>query len=71
MYSILIKIPNTSVDRYKFLLNQDGSIYTENTLEAIQTKVVELLNEYTLGMIKVVKNCVITSEITVEEVEVD
>ena len=71
MYSILIKIPNTSVDRYKFLLNQDGSIYTADTHEAIQAKVVELLSDYTLGMIKVVKNCIITSEITVEEVEID
>lgn len=70
MYSILIKIPNTSVDRYKFLLNQDGSIYTEDTLEAIQTKVTELLNDYTLSMIKVIKNCVITNDITVEEYSV-
>lgn len=70
MYSILIKIPNTSVDRYKFLLNQDGSIYTEDTLEAIQTKVTELLNDYTLGMIKVIKNCVITNDITIEEYSV-
>lgn len=70
MYSILIKLTNTSADRYKFLTNSDGSVYTANTLEEVQTKVAELLNDYTLGTIKVVKNCIITNSITVEEVEI-
>jgi hypothetical protein len=70
MYSILIKLTNTSADRYKFLTNIDGSVYTADTLEAVQTKVAELLNDYTLGTIKVVKNCIITNSITVEEVEI-
>ena len=70
MYSILIKLTNTSADRYKFLTNSDGSIYTADTLEAVQAKVAELLNDYTLGTIKVVKNCIITNSITVEEVEI-
>jgi hypothetical protein len=69
MYSILIKLTNTSADRYKFLTNADGTVYTADTLEEIQTKVAELLNDYTLGTIKVVKNCIITNEITVQEVE--
>ena len=70
MYSILIKLTNTSADRYKFLTNIDGSVYTADTLEAVQAKVAELLNDYTLGTIKVVKNCIITNSITVEEVEI-
>ena len=70
MYSILIKLTNTSADRYKFLTNSDGSVYTADTLEEVQTKVAELLNDYTLGTIKVVKNCIITNSITVEEVEI-
>jgi hypothetical protein len=70
MYSILIKLTNTSADRYKFLTNSDGSVYTADTLEEVQTKVAELLSDYTLGTIKVVKNCIITNSITVEEVEI-
>lgn len=70
MYSILIKLTNTSADRYKFLTNTDGSVYTADTLETVQAKVAELLNDYTLGTIKVVKNCIITNSITVEEVEI-
>ena len=70
MYSILIKLTNTSADRYKFLTNIDGSVYTADTLEAVQAKVAELLNDYTLGTIKVVKNCIITNSITIEEVEI-
>lgn len=70
MYSILIKLTNTSADRYKFLTNSDGSVYTADTLEEVQAKVAELLSDYTLGTIKVVKNCIITNSITVEEVEI-
>lgn len=69
MYSILIKLTTSTADRYKFLSNQDGSVYTAETLEEVESKVTSLLEDYTLSMIKVVKNCIITNEITVQEVE--
>lgn len=71
MYSILLKITNSTVDRYKFLTNSDGTIYVEDDLTLVQNKVVELLNDYTLGNIKVIKNCIITNDITIQEVETD
>ena len=69
MYSILLKLTNSTVDRYKYLTNSDGSIYIEDDILNVQAKVVELLNDYTLGTIKVVKNCIITNDVTVQEVE--
>lgn len=69
MYSILIKVTTSSAIKWKFLTDDQGVIYTANDLETVQTKVVELLNTYLLSEIKVVKNCVITSSITIEEVE--
>ncbi len=69
MYSILLKLTNSTVDRYKYLTNSDGSIYVEDDILNVQAKVVELLNDYTLGTIKVVKNCIITNDVTVQEVE--
>ena len=69
MYSILLRLTNTTAQRYKYLTLADGSIYAADTLEEIQLKVVELLESYLLSDIKVVKNCIITSNITVEEVE--
>ena len=71
MYSILLKLTNTTADRYKYLTDNNGNIYTADTLAEVQTKVEELLNENLLSNIKVVKNCIITSSITVEEVEID
>lgn len=71
MYSILIKTATSSQIKWKFLTNQDGTVYTADDLANVQTKVVELLNSYLLSDIKVVKNCIITSSITIEEVEVD
>ena len=71
MYSILIKTATSSQVKWKFLTNQDGTVYTADDLTNVQTKVVELLNSYLLSDIKVVKNCIITSSITIEEVEVD
>jgi hypothetical protein len=62
---------NSTVDRYKFLTNSDGTIYVEDDLTLVQNKVVELLNDYTLGTIKVIKNCIITNDITIQEVETD
>ena len=70
MYSILLKLTNTTADRYKYLTDDNGNIYTADTLAEVQTKVEELLNENLLSNIKVVKNCIITSSITVEEVEI-
>ena len=70
MYSILLKLTNTTADRYKYLTDNNGNIYTADTLAEVQTKVEELLNENLLSNIKVVKNCIITSSITVEEVEI-
>ena len=70
MYSILLKLTNTTADRYKYLIDDSGNIYTADTLAEVQTKVEELLNENLLSNIKVVKNCIITSTITVEEVEI-
>ncbi len=69
MYSILIKLTNTSADRYKYYVNDNGDVYTADTIEEVQTKVAELLNDYTLGMIKVIKNCIITNEITVVNIQ--
>ncbi len=70
MYSILLKLTNTTADRYKYLTDANGNIYTADTLAEVQTKVEELLNENLLSNIKVVKNCIITSTIIVEEVEI-
>lgn len=70
MYSILLKAATSNQIKWKYLTNADGSIYVENDLLAVQTKIVELLNSYVLGDIRVVKNCTITNSITVEEVEV-
>lgn len=69
MYSILIKAATSSQVKWKFLTNNDGTIYAEDSLENVQTKIVELLNSYVLGDIKVIKNCIITNTITIEEVE--
>ena len=65
MYSILIKA--TSGDKYSFYLNNDGEIYTTNSLEDLGDKVGELLNTYTLERILPIKNCIVTRNITIEE----
>ena len=69
MYSILLKVTGSSTTKWKFLTDSEGVIYVENDLSAVQDKVVELLDSYLLSDIKVIKNCVITSSITIEEVE--
>lgn len=71
MYSILIKVTTSTADRWKYLTNGDGTIYVENDLLNVQNKVSELMQDTVLGNIKVVKNCIITSNITVEEVDND
>lgn len=71
MYSILIKVTTSSAVKWKFYTTDEGVIYTANDLTEVQTKVVELLDTYLLSELKVVKNCIITSSVTIEEVEVD
>lgn len=70
MYSILLKLTNTTADRYKYLTDDNDEIYVADTLAEVEAKVQELLNDYLLSSIKVVKNCIITTSITVEEVEI-
>lgn len=65
MYSILILGSNS---KYSYYLNADGTVYTTDSLEVVGNKIVELLATYTLSQLSVIKNCVITSTITVEEV---
>ena len=64
MYSILIL---KSQSTYQYYLNDDGEIYKASTLGDVQDKIAELLHTYTLDRMVVVKNCVITAGITVEE----
>lgn len=68
MYSILLKLTNTTNDRWKFLTNSEGEVYVADTIEEIEAKIVELLQTTPLNQIKVVRNCIITNEVTVEEV---
>lgn len=71
MYSILVRIENITAERWKYLTDSEGEIAVYNTLEDAQTAVEELLQTKILSHIKVVKNCTITDNITIEEVEVD
>lgn len=66
MYSILI-LGNS---KYTYYLNSDGTVYTADDLTTVGTKIADLLQTYTLSQLSVVKNCTITSAITVEEVTV-
>ena len=70
MYSILLKVTTSTSDRWKYLLNNDGSVYTESDMNKVQLKVTELMETNLLSNIKVIKNCIITSNITIEEVDV-
>ena len=71
MYSILVRVENITAERWKYLTDSEGEIAVYNTLQDAQTAVEELLQTKVLSHIKVVKNCTITSNITIEEVEVD
>jgi hypothetical protein len=64
MYSILIL---KSQATYQYYLNDDNTIYKAGTLGDVQAKVAELLHSYTLDRMVVVKNCIVTADITVEE----
>lgn len=68
MYSILIRILNCNSVRWKYLRNDDGSIYTEDDLLKVQDKFEELLNDHLFKDIQVVKNYIIHEDITIEEV---
>lgn len=70
MYSILIKTGIAS-DKFSYYLKSDGAIYTTDSLEVLGTKIAELLNTYTLGQIIPIKNCIITNNIVVTEVQAD
>lgn len=66
MYSILIRLQNSAIDRWKYLLNQDGSRYEEDDLEKVKGKIIELLQKYVLSGIKVVKNCEVVTTVTID-----
>lgn len=67
MYSIFIK--SNSGDRFTYYLNSDGEIYTTDDLTILGEKIGDLLKTYTLDKIVPVKNCIITKNIVVEEVQ--
>lgn len=67
MYSILIRILNCKSTRWKYLTNSDGSVYVEDDLLKVQDKVNELVKDYILKDIQVVKNYIINEDITIEE----
>ena len=69
MYSILIQT-GVKTGKWVYYMLADGTVYTVDTLTDVATKVAELLEDHVLGDIKVVKNCTITNNITVEEVTV-
>ena len=70
MYSILLRLQNsTSAKRYKFLVDNQGAPVLFNTIEEVEEKVQELMDTYLIHDIEVVKKCVITSLISVEEME--
>lgn len=71
MYSILIKLENNTAERWKYLTDSEGEIAVYNNLADVQVAVEELLQTKILSHIRVVKNCTITNNITIEEVEVD
>ena len=75
MYSILVRLrncecrnPKTSAIRWKYLRNDDGSVYTEDDLLKVQDKFEELLNDHLFSDIQVIKNYIIHEDITIEEV---
>ena len=68
MYSILLKLTNTTADRWRYLANSEGEVYVTNTIEEVEAKIAELLQTIPLNQIRVVRNCTITNEVTVEEV---
>ena len=66
MYSILLKVTTCSSDRWKYLHNDDGSIYQEEDLEKVRLKVIQLLSDNVLSSIKVVANKRAISHVIIE-----
>lgn len=67
MYSILIKVRSDKYTRWKYYLNEDGSIFVAETIEGVQLKMNELAQEYMLTDLQVVKNFTITEAIDIIE----
>ena len=68
MYSILLKLINCRSIRWQYLKNDDGTVYAEDDLLKVQDKVRELVEDHLLSDIQVIKNYLITEDITIEEV---
>ena len=68
MYSILLKLINCRSVRWQYLKNDDGTVYVEDDLLKVQDKVRELVEDHLLSDIQVIKNYLITEDITIEEV---
>lgn len=68
MYSILLKLINCRSVRWQYLKNDDGTVYVEDDLLKVQDKVRELLKTRLLSDIQVIKNYIITEDVTIEEV---
>ena len=66
MYSILLKVTTSSSDRWKYLYNDDGSLYQDDDLGRVRQKVIELLSDHVLSAIKVVANKRAVSHIVIE-----
>ena len=66
MYSILLKVTTSSSDRWKYLYNDDGSLYQDDDLDRVRQKVIELLSDHVLSAIKVVANKRAVSHIIIE-----
>lgn len=68
MYSILIKVRSDKYTRWKYYLNEDGSIFVAETIEGVQTKMNELVaQKYMVTDLQVVKNFTITETIDIVE----
>lgn len=67
MYSILIKVRSDKYTRWKYYLNADNSIFVAETIEDVQLKMNELIQEYLLSDLQVVKNFTLNEDLTIEE----
>ena len=67
MYSILIKVRSDKYTRWKYYLNADNSIFVAETIEGVQLKMNELMQEYLLSDLQVVKNFTLNEDLTIEE----
>ena len=68
MYSILLKVATSKQPSiWKYLTNSDGSIYAESDKTKVEAKVEGLFQTYPLEDIEVIKNYIITDNISIEE----